>query len=73
MILLFIFSAALLLVTGIGARIVKKESDLFKEWVERISWSLKVGAPSLRRALIEKSSLINILERVQPTYRMVQT
>jgi hypothetical protein len=37
MILLFIFSAALLLVTGIGARIVKKESDLFKEWVERIS------------------------------------
>jgi hypothetical protein len=37
MILLFIFSAALLLVTGIGAWIVKKESDLFKKWVERVS------------------------------------
>jgi hypothetical protein len=37
MILLFIFSAALLLVTGIGAWIVKKESDLFKEWVENLS------------------------------------
>jgi hypothetical protein len=37
MIALFIFSAALLLVTGIGAWMVKKESDLFKKWVERIS------------------------------------
>jgi hypothetical protein len=37
MILLFIFSAALLLVTGIGAWVVKKESDLFKEWVENLS------------------------------------
>jgi hypothetical protein len=37
MILLFIFSAALLLVTGIGAWVVKKESDHFKKWVERVS------------------------------------
>jgi hypothetical protein len=35
MTLLFIFSAALLLVTGIGARIVKKEADMYEDWVKR--------------------------------------
>jgi hypothetical protein len=37
MILLFIFSAALLLVTGIGAWMVKKEADMFKKWIKDLS------------------------------------
>jgi hypothetical protein len=35
MTLLFIFSAALLLVTGIGAWVVKKEADMYEEWIKR--------------------------------------
>jgi hypothetical protein len=37
MILFFIFSAALLLVTGIGAWVVKKEVDMYERWIKDLS------------------------------------